>query len=276
MLTATHNSRGPQPRRWRGLGSPQTDQYIGTGVATGVSVASAIPSALPALIGASAASVVGLVAAPLIGIIASILGNHAAAVAREANDLNSAVPAFANALQAIFGALNAGQISPDQAVASGGYLDQAVAAYYGAVNTIISKGQSCAVYDDCTYPTNSSGNPPFNPCNGPCSVGCAWVEPAACQARRAIANPGSVETVRSLSSHAGFNGFQSFQLSYNPPVPVTSPAAVTSGNSVPATGMVSPAASGDIAWIESEFASPTPVGMLLGGLVAFLLLRAIV
>jgi hypothetical protein len=292
MLAATHASlphigRGRPSvfrsrRGIRGLGSAQTDQYIGTGVATGVSIATTVPALLPALIGTAAATGVGLVALPLIAIITSIFGQHAAAVAAEAKDLNGAVPAFATALQAIFAAANSGQISASQGLA---YVDQAVQTYYSQVGGLMKKGQSCSLNSDCSNQGGSQpGNVSFSPCNGPCSVGCNFVEPAACLARLVLQTGGSA-TTPSLPSHAGFSGQPALTLSYAAPIPMTSPAQVTSGNSVQATGMVSPAAAATpTAQLASAIQSVLPfslgntdpnVVVIGGAILALLALRAI-
>jgi hypothetical protein len=151
----------------------------------------------------------------LISVITKIFGAHAAAVAREANTLNQAVPAYVTGLQAIFAAANSGQISAQQALA---LVDEAVQTYYQQVGSIMKKGGTCPINSDCSYPGGSkAGNVPFDNCNGPCSVGCNYVEPSACVAKMVLTQGGTMMTPSS-PAHAGYNGAPSQTLSYQPPV----------------------------------------------------------
>jgi hypothetical protein len=239
-------------RRLRGLGAGS--QLVGGAVATGLTF---VP-------------VVGPILGPLVGIISSIFGAHAAKVAQEANDLNSAVPAYYVGLQAIVAAASNGQLSAAEAQ---GYVDQAVATYYAQVAPIIKKGQACTINTDCSGPGGWSGGPVnFSPCNGPCSMGCNFIEPAACQVKQLLAGGGGTMQLETpTGSVNGFNGLQPVSVTYTPPVqtPSASPADVTSANSISVGDAVAAAtqavAGGGI----------SPLFLIGGGLAALALLKAI-
>ncbi len=211
MYHRTHLGALPRPRTRR---RPAT---LGSAVNTGVSVAGtglSIASKLaPALMTNPITAIAGA-ALSVFGLIAGIFGSHAAAVAREANDLNSAVPAFVQGIQAIMAAANQGQITAGQASS---LVDQAVQTYYQQVGPIMKKGGSCPISSDCQgSPGSKPGGVNFSPCNGPCSVGCNYVEIYACIAKQVLAK-GGTRGGGSLPAHAGFNGAPQFWLSYNPP-----------------------------------------------------------
>lgn len=155
----------------------------------------------------------------LLSIFGGLMQHHAQSVASEAAILNAAVPAFVQQIQQIFAAANAGQIS---AADARGYVDQMLAAYYQNVGSIIKKGQDCGIGSGCQSPGGSKpGNVSFSPCNGPCSVGCNYIEPAACVAK-AILTSGGTATVPGLPAHAGFSGAPDLTLSFNAPMNIPS------------------------------------------------------
>jgi len=204
---ARRTTRTPRRRNVHGLG------FMAAGVAAG----------------AAGAGPVGWVVAgvaTLVQVIAMIFGAHAAAVAREANTLNAAVPVFVQGLQAVFAAANAGQISQAQALS---FVDQAVALYYQQVGAIIKKSGPCNVPSNCVWPGGALvGNTNLDPCNGPCSVGCGFIEPAACMARTLLNAGTGTGTTKGLAAHAGWTGVADLTLSASLPVSAGSASSTLS------------------------------------------------
>lgn len=132
-----------------------------------------------------------------IGTIANIFGaHHKAALKKEGDALNGAIPAFAQSLQQIVGALNAGQL--DRAGAAG-YVDQAISAYDSAVSSI----------------TNSPGATSRGAqCNAACSVRVEFILPWAERAKSIIQSGGSA-SFPGVPSHETQQGFPGFSLTVN-------------------------------------------------------------
>ncbi len=132
-----------------------------------------------------------------IGTIANIFGaHHQAALKKEGDTLNGAVPAYAQSLQAIIGAVNAGQL--DRASASG-YVDQAISAYDSAVSGI----------------TNSPGaSADSAKCNAACYIRVHWVLPWA-QLAKGIIQSGGTANFPAIPSHATQTGYPGFSLTVN-------------------------------------------------------------
>lgn len=142
---------------------------------------------------AAAAAAIPSLAKLLGGVFGVFNKAHQAAVAKEASALNSAVPPFVQGVQQIFQAVNDGVLDTSTAQAG---IDQLTDAYYSAISPIMKKGGPC-VFDG-----------PFpNPCNGPCSVGCSYVERVQHLGKQLLAGgkAGSV-SIQGLGSHAGFAG----------------------------------------------------------------------
>lgn len=143
-------------------------------------------------------------------IIGSIFGaNHAKAVAAEAGDLNKAVPQYQANLVAIVGAFNSGQIDAATAIQACG---EAVKEYYSAVSSLIKDSSNSG--SNCT-PQDATGK--GSNCNGPCTVGCAWVVPWANKVKQAINQGGGTVTFDSIPSHAGFNGLGAWSIQVQHP-----------------------------------------------------------
>jgi hypothetical protein len=159
-------------------------------------------------------------ATPLGAVITSVGGivnlfgkKHQAAVAAEAQALNSAVPAFMQGLVAVFNQLNAGGISPADAKSA---CDQLVAQYYSAVASVIKKGGPCSQNANCGAVVNAKGVPSIIPCNGPCAVGCVDVERFACRAKKLIdQGGGTISLSAAAAAQAGYSGSGQLTLSYH-------------------------------------------------------------
>lgn len=150
-------------------------------------------------------------------IIGSIFGaSHAKAVAAEAGDLNKAVPQYRNNLIAIANAFNSGQIGVSAALQA---IDASTDEYYGAVSSLIkdssNHGAAC---------TSADANGKGSNCNGPCTVGCAWIIPWAERMKAAIQTGSATLTFTGIPSHAGFSGLPSFsiQIQHSPETQLTS------------------------------------------------------
>jgi hypothetical protein len=146
-------------------------------------------------------------------VFSTIAAHHNQAVAKEAQNLNAAVPAFMQQLQQIVAAVNAGQLSKTDAVT---YIDLAVDDYYSQVSQIMQGDRNCTGGGKC----NHSGT-----CNGPCCVGCDVIQPFADAVKSILTGSGQPKHYRvsylsggkvqlgPVDSHAGFNGYPAFILS---------------------------------------------------------------
>lgn len=202
-------------RSQRGLsGGGATATNVGAQLApvAGSTIATLAPSL-------SAAGPIGMVIGGVLTLVSAIFGHHSAAVAKEAQTLDQATPAFYQNMQTIFSAVNAGSITVAQASS---YIDQAVAIYYQTVGSIMKKKGPCNI-DSSTCRWNNS--PAMNPCNGLCQIGCQFVEAAACAGKAALNNPGTAYTTAGMGPTEGshqWGGIQSLTLQYNAPVSATS------------------------------------------------------
>lgn len=129
---------------------------------------------------------------------------HARAVAAEANDLNSAVPNYQKNLVAIVQAFNGASVDASTASAA---VDDAIAAYYSSVSGIIKDSSNSG--NNCTS-ADASGT--GSNCNGPCTVGCAWIVPWGKRVKAAILSGGASLSFSSIPAHAGFNGFPNWSI----------------------------------------------------------------
>lgn len=132
-----------------------------------------------------------------IGTIANIFGaHHQAALKKEGDALNGAVPAFAESLQAIIGAVNNGQLDAGSAQS---YIDQAVSAYDSAVSGI----------------TNSPGaSADSAKCNAACYIRVHWILPWA-QIAKGLLQTGGTANFPAIPSHATQQGYPAFQITLN-------------------------------------------------------------
>jgi hypothetical protein len=168
-------------------------------------------------IGVSFIPVVGPILAPIIGqVVGLFTGHHAAAVQKEGQTLNQTTPGFLGAVQGIFQQLNAGQISPNQAI---GALQAAQARYYSSVQSIIKKSGTCvtaangldAGKQDRYHCSTSS-----DPCNAACCIGCNIIEPAVRNLTAIINAGGGSYTVPATPQNGAIAATPSFTVTYSP------------------------------------------------------------
>jgi hypothetical protein len=145
---------------------------------------------------ATSATPIGAVAFAA-GTIANIFGkHHQEALKKEGDALNGAVPAYAQSLQAIIAAVNAGQLNRTN---GGDYVDQAISAYDSAVSSI----------------TNAPGASADSArCNAACYIRVHWVLPWAQLAKGIIQNGGTAN-FPAIPSHATQQGYPGFSLTVN-------------------------------------------------------------
>lgn len=132
-----------------------------------------------------------------IGTIANIFGaHHQAALKKEGDTLNGAVPASAQAIQQIVAAVNAGQL--DSASASG-YLDQVVSAYDQAVTGITN---------------NPGATADSSKCNAACFIRVHYLLPWIATAKQIVSQGGTGNFI-TIPSHATQAGYPGFSLTVN-------------------------------------------------------------
>lgn len=132
-----------------------------------------------------------------IGTIANIFGaHHQAALKKEGDTLNGAVPATAQSIQAVIAAVNAGQL--DRTSASS-YLDQVLSAYDQAVTGITN---------------NPGATADSSKCNAACFIRVHYVLPWIATAKGIVANGGTANFI-AIPSHATQQGFPGFSLTVN-------------------------------------------------------------
>lgn len=158
-------------------------------------------------------------------IVSLFTGDHAAAVAKEASTLNNAIPTFVNEVKTVMTAVNAGQITPTQAV---GYLQQAQSIYYTTVAGIIKKGGPCV--PSCAIGTESSAGQPAGwistepeccntsgTCNASCCIGCYLVEPTITALTTLInSDEAGSYTIPSAQQNGKINGSPLVPITYTP------------------------------------------------------------
>lgn len=206
-------------QQYYGPGSGGLTFQQGTGEAASlIGAGSSIVSKLSP--GLAAAGPVGAIAAGGLELIAGLTGmftkHHKDAVVAEAGALNVAFPAYIEELQLIFQYVNAQRASVQTAKAS---IDSAVAAYYQAVKdaqgpqgSIYQASGPCGTkYDPATGLRSGATILPAK-CNGPCTVGCTWVEPWSHRAKYLLDHPGSTWTFDAIAPHAGFQGAPAWTL----------------------------------------------------------------
>jgi len=167
------------------------------GIAGGVSaVASAVPYGQAAI-----SAIKGVIS------IVSMFSGHDTALRNEADLLNQAVPVFSANLQAIFAALQRGEISEDQAKQA---IDNAVADYYAGVT---GHGRGSIRGKGTINGNTCQPGPKVDPCNAACVIGYQWVEIWACNAKYLI-DSGGMYTGNSIPANGGIMAQPGVQLSY--------------------------------------------------------------
>jgi hypothetical protein len=169
----------------------------------------------------------------LTGAAAAIAGiftaSHTAAVAKEAETINSALPTFLSDVEDTMAGLNEGALTPAQAIA---YLQEAQTNYYTTVSGIIKKGGPCktpnlgstAGNDQCPIYNNSLWKDcaSAGDCNASCAVGCGMVEPTVIYLTKIINAGGGTYTVPSSPDNGAIQGTPSITITY---VPYEAPAS---------------------------------------------------
>jgi hypothetical protein len=132
-----------------------------------------------------------------IGTIANIFGaHHQAALKKEGDTLNGAVPASAQAIQQIIAAVNSGQLDPASASS---YLDQVVSAYDQAVTGITN---------------NPGATADSAKCNAACFIRVHYLLPWIATAKQLVSQGGTANFI-TIPSHATQQGYPGFQLTVN-------------------------------------------------------------
>ena len=200
----------------------QTDSEVSTGLSATAKATASIP-------------VVGQIA----GIAAQIAGlftaSHAAAVAQEAQTINTALPTFLDDVEQTMADLNEGGISEQQAIS---YLQEAQTNYYLTVAGIIKKGGPCKTpnltstvgNDQCPIYNNSLWRDcaSAGSCNASCAVGCGMVEPTVIYLTKIINSGGGTFTVPSSPDNGAIQGTPSITITYTPYVVPPTPVSALS------------------------------------------------
>lgn len=163
---------------------------------------------------AAAGGPIGLgITVGLIGLqsIVGIIAGHGKAVQNEAQLLNIAVPTYSANLQAIFNALQSGQISEQQAKQA---IDNAVADYYAGVS---GQGRGSIRGRGTINESTCSAGPKVDPCNAACFIGYHWIDPWACSAKRLIDTGGDFQGT-SIPSNGQIQANPGIQLHYSKPL----------------------------------------------------------
>jgi hypothetical protein len=203
-----------------GVSAPAVNE--GVGVAEETATDSEVQGGITAAAKATASiPIVGQLAGAAAAIAGIFTASHTAAVAKEAQTINSALPTFLADVEATMAGLNEGAITPAQAIA---YLQEAQTNYYTTVSGIIKKGGPCktpnlgsvAGNDQCPINNNSlwkdcasTGN-----CNASCAVGCGMVEPTVIYLTKIINNGGGTFTIPSSPDNGAIQGTPSITITY--------------------------------------------------------------
>jgi len=206
------------------LGNVQTAgtalSLTSTGAGATLGVASAIGATAPG--GAFAAGTLAATAIPLIGIAAAAVGlvigfigkHHAEMVAKEAAELNDAVPLVIQRYVLIVQAAVHGDIT-DLSTADN-LVQQAIADYYQLVQPML-QGRWDWPYDKTTAVLAPLTKRPGT-CNGPCTVGHDYIDTGAANAYATVnlilQGQHGVSTFGPIPSHAGFLGLGRVQVLY--------------------------------------------------------------
>jgi hypothetical protein len=184
-----------------GIGAAVGATSSGGALAAGTFAGTAIP-----IVGVAVAAV-GLV----VGFIAK---HHAEMVAKEAAELNQAVPLIIQRYVLIVQAAVHGDIS-DMSMADG-LIQQAITDYYTIVHPML-QGKWPWPYDKTTGVLAPDSKKPGT-CNGPCVVGHWWIETGAANAYVTVgailAGKHGVSVFGPIPSHAGFAGLGRVQVIY--------------------------------------------------------------
>lgn len=188
-----------------------TDTEISTGVSAVAKATSSIP-------------VVGQIAGIASQIAGIFTADHAAAVAKEAQTLNSATPTFLNEVEQTMAALNQGGITPAEAIS---YLQQAQSDYYTTTSGIIKKGGPCVA--SCVIGAQSSAGQPAGwvstspvccnnsgTCNASCCIGCYIVEPTVTKLTTVIQAGGGTVYIPSSQDNGAIQGTAAISITYTP------------------------------------------------------------
>jgi hypothetical protein len=171
-------------------------------LSAGVKAATVAANFIP-VVGPEISAIIG----PVVGLFTA---SHTAAVQKEGQTMNQAMPNFLNSVQQIMAALNAGQISPTSAISA---LQSAQSTYYSAVSSIIKKGGACTPAPNglaLTGCCNSSST-----CNAACCIGCCVVEPAVLNLTEVIQAGGGTWTIPPTQNNGAIAGTPSLSLTYN-------------------------------------------------------------
>lgn len=177
-----------------------SSQGVKAAVGAGAGAATAAVAMIP---------VVGPFLAPLVApIVGLFTQHHAQAMAVEAQTLNSGNPNFLTTVQSTMQALSGGSISESDAISA---LQQALAAYYASVASIIKKAGSCT--STCSYLPGSNCNK-LATCNAACVIGC--INENTVNALTAmIQKGGGSYTIPATPNNGAIQGTPSFTVTYS-------------------------------------------------------------
>jgi hypothetical protein len=211
-------------------------------------------------------------AVPVVGqltAIASSIANiftsaHSAAVAKEGQVMNDALPTFIGLVQQVMSAANSGAITPTQAVA---YLQQAQADFYTTVQGIIKKSGTCSTSGLDAGKLDSYGcATTSDPCNNACCNGCNMVEPTVRNLTAILNAGGGSYLIPATSGQGAVQGTSSVSISYQTP----NKLAIIDGA---ATGTVAPSsASSALAAFTSTPTGTIELFAIIGGAMLFIVL----
>lgn len=149
--------------------------------------------------------------------------SHAAAVAKEGQVLNSAIPDFENGVITTMANLNSGLITEAQAIAT---LQALQANYYTTVAGIIKKSGPCTPYPTCQTGAADGGMTPrccstASSCNAACCNGCVAIEYTVTGLTAVINAGGGNFTIPGVGANGAVQGHAAVPLSYVRPNFVT-------------------------------------------------------
>jgi hypothetical protein len=213
----TIDSQPVQDQYYSGNTSAAVTGYAGQGVAAVGSIASLSAGGAGGIAGVASSAAIPIIGIG-IGIITTITSiiskHHQEMVAKEAAELNQAVPIIMQRYVLIMQAVVRGEITTkDQAW---GQVQQAIVDYYTFVKPMLQ--------GKWPWPTDQSSgalvSEPKKPstCNGPCVVGHYWIETGANMvyntAIAIISNRHGIAVLGPIPSHAGFVGMGKIQMVY--------------------------------------------------------------
>jgi hypothetical protein len=208
-------------------------------------------------------------------VVGMLTAHHAAAMQTEATTMNTAVPSFGQNIALIFQQLNAGSMTPTQAISA---LQALQTQYYASVAGIIKKSGPCAsscmvngvpggVYPQAPQSIGSGLSTSPNcchsggTCNAACCIGCTVIEGSISALIAMIRAGGGTYTVNPMAANPD-----------NPSIQA-SPAVTVTYNGSQGTGGVSSLAQSVVGGTSTIYGFPTIYWLVGGGLLLFLLLR---